>query len=309
MKNKNLAQRGVLDDPTSHVEFLTYVLNEGAKDAEKVKMALSYISNIEKSIGQKDANSNYSITIGFSAKAWPILFPKSPMPQLLKVFPEMKEGPRHFPSTPGDLFFMIKSTRQDLNYQGAKYLRAAFLPIADIIDDVQCFKYLDDRDLIDFVDGTENPKGNERVHWVINEEEPYNGGSYLTVQKYIDRQEKWDALSTEEQEGVIGRTKMDDIEIEDEKKKPYAHNVKSKVTIEGEEKKMFRQNRVFGNSIEHGTMFVGFAADPNVIETSLKQMIFADEKGYYDHLLDFVEARQGMNFFVPPIPFIQEFLE
>ncbi len=306
MNKQLLAQPGALTDPTSFVEYLTLTLTNGASEQRLVAKALGQISNITKSISQKDTTANFSITTGFSANAFPILFPKKPFPSELKIFPEMREADRYFPSTPGDIFFMIKSNRMDLNYQAAKYLNERFAPIARVIDDIQAFKYLDDRDLIDFVDGTENPHNQERIDSVVNMEPNYPGGTYLTVQKYIDRQKKWDALSTEEQEKVIGRTKMDDLELDEEVKPKTAHNVKSKVTIKGKEFKMLRQNRAFGNSIEHGTMFIGFAQSPSVIETSLRQMIFADEQGYYDHLLNFVEARVGINFFVPPKAFMDE---
>ena len=97
---------------------------------------------------------------------------------------------------------------------------------------------------------------------------------------------------------------MDDIEIADEKKKPYAHNVKGKLTINGEEIKMLRQNRSFGNAIEHGTMFIGFIANPEHMTATLKQMITADADGNYDKLLDFVIAKTGANYFVPPQSFL-----
>lgn len=218
----------------------------------------------------------------------------------------MRNGDRFFPSTDGDIFFMIKSSRLDLNIQTAKYLIKFFSTIATTIEDIQGYKYLDDRDLIDFVDGTENPKGDERYNAILMNDGIYKGGSFLTVQKYIDKQDKWDSLSTEDQEHTIGRTKMDDIEISDDKKKPYAHNVKGKLIINGNEIKMLRQNRAFGNALEHGTMFIGFIANPDNMVATLKQMITADEFGNYDKLLDFVVAKTGSNYFVPPQSFLDE---
>jgi putative iron-dependent peroxidase len=172
-----------------------------------------------------------TITIGFSSKGWNSLFPNEPMPDELHPFIELKSADRHFPSTPGDIFVMVKSMRMDLNYQASKYILSIFRPIANITQDIQGYEYLDNRDLIDFVDGTENPKNIERASAVIIDSATYIGGSYLIVQQYFDKQEKWDSLTTEYKEGVIGRTKMGDVEIEEDKKKPYAHNVKSKVMV------------------------------------------------------------------------------
>ncbi|MFV0321378.1 MAG: Dyp-type peroxidase [Alphaproteobacteria bacterium] len=302
------AQNGLLSDPTPHVEYLVFNIHKQPSDAQ-LATALGHISNTEKSIGQKDSDAHLTVTCGFSSSGWDQLFKNFPKPKELHDFIALKDGNREFPATQGDIFFMIKSTRIDLNYQVAKYLKTAFSSFAELIIDIQGFKYLDDRDMIDFVDGTENPKDKKRADAVLIKDDPeYVGGSYLVFQKYIDKHELWDALSTEEQEGVIGRTKFDDIEIDDDKKMPFAHNVKSKVVDEtGEELKMLRQNRPFGNAMEHGTIFVGFAASVKVIEDSLKQMITADEDGNFDHLLKFVDATMGINFFIPPQSFFEKF--
>ena len=194
----------------------------------------------------------------------------------------------------------------DLNYQAAKYLLNFFANIATALEEIQGFKYVDDRDLIDFVDGTEYPQGDLRYNSILVADGVYKGGAFLTIQKYIDKQAKWDAIGTTEQENVIGRTKMDDIEMDDDKKKPYAHNVKGKLIIDGVEIKMLRQNRPFGYAMEHGTMFVGFISNPENMVATLKQMITADENGNYDKLLDFVIAKTGCNYFVPPQNFLDE---
>ncbi|MCG9729955.1 Dyp-type peroxidase [Shewanella sp. Isolate13] len=305
----SLAQPGVLSNPSSHVEYLTFSLLPQVECADAIGDCIASLSGIEKSINQKDLTAGLNISIGFSANAWPKLFPDLPIPSELHAFPEMSNGERHFPSTPGDIFVMIKSERIDLNFQAAKYIRNSFNDIANLIEDIQGYKYLDNRDMIDFVDGTENPVGKERTEAVLVADDValHQGGSYLHVQRYVDRQDQWDKQSTEYQEQVVGRTKMDNVELSDDVKPAWAHNAKSKVEIDGEEIKMLRQNRPYGNALEHGTMFVGFAATPSIIETSLSQMINADEQGHYDRLLDFVEAKTGCLFFMPSTAFLEQF--
>lgn len=304
----SLAQNGVLSNPTSHVEYLTFCLTK-SNAHEYIADSLSQLMVIEKSIRQKGAEPTLTITIGFSSQAWNNLFPEQQQPTELHPFKALENGSRCFPSTSGDIFIMIKSERIDLNFQAAKYLRQAFSEFAELTEDIQGYKYLDNRDMIDFVDGTENPTGEDRNQAVlVTHDQPiHQGGSYLIVQKYVDRQGLWDKQSTEYQEQVVGRTKMDNIELTDEAKPAWAHNAKSKVEIEGEEIKMLRQNRPFGNAMEHGTMFVGFSASPSVIETSLAQMITADENGHYDRLLDFVEAKTGTLYFIPSQAFLNQF--
>ena len=295
-----LSQVGVLTDPATFAEYLTFTLHQDISD-DAVFDALAQLDAIENSILQKDLTSKLSLSWGVSESAWPLVFPQLEKPELLKKFPEMKDGERCFPSTDGDIFIILKSERMDLNYQAAKYIANALAPVANLIEDIQGFKYLDNRDLIDFVDGTENPKNEARIESVVvdKEDSVAFGGSYLTVQRYVDRQSIWDKQSTSYQEQVIGRTKMDNIELSDDAKPVWAHNAKSKVIINDTEVKMLRQNRPYGNAMSHGTMFIGFAKSPEVIEISLKQMIFADDAGHYDRLLDFVVAETGANYFMP----------
>ena len=304
------AQPGALSNPSTHVEYLTFCLkNQTTAREEKIADCLAAINGIEKSINQKDLTAELSMSIGFSANAWPQLFSSSPMPAELHPFKEMSDDGRLFPATGGDIFVMIKSERIDLNFQAAKYIMKSFSQLATLIEDIQGYKYLDNRDMIDFVDGTENPTGEERARAVLvaEDQELHQGGSYLHVQRYVDRQIDWDKQSTEYQEQVVGRTKMDNVELSDLQKPAWAHNAKSKVEVDGLEVKMLRQNRPYGNALEHGTMFIGFAATPSIIETSLSQMIHADEDGHYDRLLDFVDAKTGALYFVPSRTFLDQF--
>ncbi len=293
------SQSGLLSDPNTFAEYLTFSLK--STDVNAIKMALSRISAIEEVIRQQDSTCFLSVLFAVSANAWSRVFPTVACPKELRQFPEMKEEERYFPSTDGDLFFMIKSERMDLNFQCAKYLARALADVAVLTEDIQGFKYLDSRDMIDFVDGTENPVAEARVAAVVVQDdiEIHQGGSYVTVQRYIDDLNKWDRETVEYQEQVIGRSKQDNIEMEDDEKPAWAHTNKAKVVIDDREIRMLRQNRPYGNAMEHGTFFIGFAASPSVIEHSLSTMIYKDENGDYDRLLDFVTAKTGTHYFVP----------
>lgn len=306
----HLAQPGTLTDPTSCVEYLTFVVKEGA-DTEALQEALATALGMEKAIGAKDSSADLSVTFGVSHHGWTQFFPSTEMPKELVPFSGLKDGNRSMPATQGDIFFMVKSHRMDLNFQTAKYIRRAFLGLAELVDDVQGYKYLDSRDMIDFVDGTENPKAQARAETVLVQEdtELHQGGSYLFVQKYIhiDNLLPWDSKPVEYQEKVIGRTKMDDIELPDDQRPAWAHNNKGKVVINDEEQRMFRQNRSFGNAQEHGTMFVGFCATAKTLLAAITQMITADENGDYDRLLDFVKPVTGTLYFCPSQRLIEQF--
>ncbi|UJF16999.1 Dyp-type peroxidase [Vibrio sp. SS-MA-C1-2] len=296
---KALAQPGVVSDANKFVEYLTFMIHRGT-DCTIIQKALNQVAMFERSISQKDLTANLTVSIGVSNHGWNIVLPNIYKPVKLASFTAMEEGSRSFPATDGDLFFMIKSDRIDLNFQLAKYIFKVFGNFSTLVEDIQGFRYLDNRDMVDFVDGSENPTSELRLESILvkDERKVHVGGSYLTVQRYVTKERNWVSQSVAYQEKVIGRTKFDDIELNENDKPAWAHNNKSKVFIDGVEQKILRQNRPYGNALEHGTMFIGFCSEPEVIQLSLKQMIYADELGNYDRLLDFVEAKTGTNYFM-----------
>ncbi len=177
------------------------------------------------------------------------------------------------------------------------------------VDEVHGFRYFDDRDLIGFVDGTENPTGQAAIDaaYVGPEDAVFAGGSYVIVQKYLHDLAGWNALSTEAQERIIGRTKLSDIELDDAVKPPYAHNALAKVVVDGREIKIIRDNMPFGRAAEKefGTYFIGYARSPRTIEQMLENMFVGQPPGNYDRLLDFSVAKTGNLFFVPSATFLE----
>jgi porphyrinogen peroxidase len=177
------------------------------------------------------------------------------------------------------------------------------------IDEVHGFRYFDDRDLIGFVDGTENPSGQTAIDaaYIGAEDTGFAGGSYVIVQKYLHDMTGWNALSTETQERIIGRTKLADIELDDAVKPAYAHNALAKVVVDGKEIKIIRDNMPFGRVTENefGTYFIGYARSPRTIEQMLENMFVGQPAGNYDRLLDFSVAKTGNLFFVPSATFLE----
>lgn len=165
--------------------------------------------------------------------------------------------------------------------------------------------------MLGFVDGTENPEG-QAAHAavLIGDEDPqFAGGSYVVVQKYLHDLATWDALAVEEQERVIGRTKLSDLELPDDVKPVNSHvALTTIVDDDGEEHQIMRFNMPFGTvgAREFGTYFIGYAADPEVIEQMLRKMFSGDPPGNYDRILDFSTAVTGNLFFVPNVEFLDD---
>lgn len=159
------------------------------------------------------------------------------------------------------------------------------------------FRYFDDRDLIGFVDGTENPTAQTAIEaaYIGSEDAQFAGGSYVVVQKYLHDLAGWNALTTEAQERIIGRMKLSDIELDDTVKPTSAHNALTTIVENGKELKIVRDNMPFGRvgEGEFGTYFIGYARSPRTIEQMLENMFVGRPPGNYDRLLDFSVAKTG----------------
>jgi putative iron-dependent peroxidase len=177
------------------------------------------------------------------------------------------------------------------------------------VDEVHGFRYFDDRDLMGFVDGTENPRGEAVVDAVLvgDEDAGFAGGSYVIVQKYLHDLDGWNALPTEAQERIIGRTKLSDIELDDSIKPTSAHNALTTIVENGKEIKILRDNMPFGRAGqgEFGTYFIGYSRSPHTIEQMLDNMFIGRPPGNYDRILDFSRAITGNLFFAPPVTFLE----
>jgi putative iron-dependent peroxidase len=181
------------------------------------------------------------------------------------------------------------------------------------LDEVQGFRYFDERDLLGFVDGTENPRGEAAIEAVLvgDEDADFAGGSYVIVQKYLHDLGAWNTLSTEAQERIIGRTKLSDIELDDSVKPTSAHNALTTIVENGKEVKILRDNMPFGRPAhgEFGTYFIGYSRSPRTIEQMLENMFIGRPPGNYDRILDFSRAVTGNLFFVPSATFLENVTE
>jgi len=198
----------------------------------------------------------------------------------------------------------------DLCFELATQIMARIGSAVSAVDEVHGFRYFDDRDLIGFVDGTENPRGDAATDAVVvGQEDPaFAGGSYVIVQKYLHDLDGWNRLPIEAQERIIGRTKLSDIELDDSIKPTSAHSALTTIEENGKEIKILRDNMPFGRAGqgEFGTYFIGYSRAPGTIEQMLENMFIGRPPGNYDRLLDFSRAVTGNLFFVPSATFLDQ---
>ena len=294
---------------TAAAIFLVVGIEPGGE--ETAHDVLADVSGLVRTVGFRVPGGELSCVVGVGSTAWDRLF-DGPRPAELHPF-EQLAGPRHTaPSTPGDLLFHIRARRMDLCFEFAGQLTRALGDAATVIDEVHGFKYFDERDLMGFVDGTENPTGRaaQTAALVPAERDPdFAGGSYVIVQKYLHDLTAWNRLPVEEQERVIGRTKLDNVELADAVKPADSHVALNTIVDEnGEERQIVRDNMPFGHvgTAEFGTYFIGYSGTPEVTELMLRHMFLGDVPGRTDRILEFSTAVTGTLFFVPSADFLDD---
>ena len=287
--------------------FLVVTINPGDETRTQVLSLCADLSALLRAVGFRDLDGSLSCIIGFSSDAWDRLF-GLPRPAELHPFREIRSGARHAVSTPGDLIFHIRAKRMDLCFELAMQIMARLNNAVTIADEVHGFRYFDERDVLGFVDGTENPIGSTAADAVfIGDEDPaFTGGSYVIVQKYLHNLDTWNKLTTEAQEKIIGRTKVSDIELADSVKPTSAHNALTVIEENGREIKILRDNMPFGRPGhgEFGTYFIGYSRSPRTIEQMLENMFIGRPPGNYDRILDFSTAVTGSLFYIPTASFL-----
>ena len=292
--------------------FLVVTLESSPDSRTIIRSFCGDLPALLRAVGFRDIEAGLSCVLAFGSDAWDRVF-GSPRPAELHPFREIHGGDRHAVATPGDLLFHIRAKRFDLCFELEAQIMARIGHAVSPADEVHGFRYFDDRDLIGFVDGTENPTGQAAVDAVlVGDEDPeFAGGSYVVVQKYLHDLARWNSLSTEAQERIIGRTKLSDIELDDSIKPTSAHNALTTIVEEGKEIKILRDNMPFGRAAqgEFGTYFIGYSRSPKTIETMLENMFIGRPPGNYDRLLDFSRAVTGNLFFAPPVTFLENAAE
>ncbi len=289
--------------------FLVVTINSGSEAVASVQSLCADLAALLRAVGFREPSENLSCIMGFGSEAWDRLF-GAPRPAELHRFREFRDGPRHAVATPGDLLFHIRAERMDLCFELAAQIMARLEGAVTPVDEVHGFRYFDSRDLLGFVDGTENPTGQDAVDaTIIGEEDPgFAGGSYVIVQKYLHDMAGWNALPTEAQERIIGRMKLSDIELDDTVKPSWAHSALTVIEENGREIKIVRDNMPFGQpgQGEFGTYFIGYSRSPRTIEQMLENMFVGRPPGNYDRILDFSRAVTGNLFFVPTATFLED---
>ncbi|MGW0185984.1 Dyp-type peroxidase [Streptomyces sp. NPDC003362] len=294
----------VLGPPGGAAVFLVVTVDPGGEAA--ARETLAELAGWQRAFAFPQPDAGLTCVAGVGAEAWDRLY-GTPRPAALHPFRELA-GPRHHAvSTPGDLLFHIRATRPDVCFALTAEIMKGLRGAATVQDEVHAFAYYDARNLLGFIDGTENPVGPDAAETaLVGDEDPeFRGGSYAVVQKYLHDVAAWEELTTEEQERVVGRAKSTGLELD----APGSHKeVNTVLGPDGGEQRILRAAMPFGRPGrgEFGTYFIAYARDPQITETMLRRMFLGTPAGGPDPLLDFSRAVTGTLFFVPSADLLQD---
>ncbi|HEY5266131.1 MAG TPA: Dyp-type peroxidase [Acidimicrobiales bacterium] len=298
----------VLATLTESAIFLSMTMREGAEN--EVRDLLADVSGLQRTVGFRVPEALLSVVAGVGARAWDRLF-SGPRPRDLHEFHEVRGEKHAAPSTPGDVMFHVRARQMDLCFEVAALIMDRLRGSVVVVDETHGFKYFDERDLLGFVDGTENPVGRAAADAaLVGAEDPdFIGSSYVIVQKYLHDLGAWNGVSDEEQAKIVGRTKLSNVELPDDVKPSNSHvALNTIVDDQGVEHDIVRDNMPFGSVGvgEFGTYFIGYARTPAVTELMLRRMFVGNPPGNYDRILDFSTPVTGTLYFVPTADFLDD---
>jgi porphyrinogen peroxidase len=307
--NEVVLPQTVVGPLTRAAIFLVLCIQQDEDAYTEIREFCAGLSGLIRAVEFRDVEAGLTCVAGFGSEAWDRLF-GAPRPAELHPFREFRSGTRHAVATPGDILFHIRAKRMDLCFELAMQIMDSIGDVVTVADEVHGFRYFDDRDVMGFVDGTENPRGDAAREAAIvgQEDAEFTGGSYVIVQKYIHDLKGWNALPVEMQEKIIGRRKLSDVELSDAEKPAYAHNALTNIEENGQQLQILRDNMPFGRPGhgEFGTYFIGYCRTPRTTETMLENMFVGQPPGNYDRLLDFSRPATGGLFFVPTATFLDD---
>lgn len=281
--------------------FAQYTLLKVTQNPQVVLEQLQALPQLVAELNDSQPGANLAISIAFTKSFWGQL--NVDMPAELIDFPVLGEGDIRAPSSDVDVLLHVHSNRHDLHFYLLRKFMSLVVDNVEIVDETNSYRYLDARDMTDFIDGTENPKNGQRAEVAIIPGGEFAGGSYVMVQRFIHNLPAWNRLSVSAQEKVIGRTKPDSIELDDV---PAASHVgRVDIKEEGKGLKIVRHSLPYGSvSGDHGLLFIAYCNTLHNFKAMLESM-YGVTDGKTDQLLRFTQAVTGAYFFAPSADMLQ----
>ena len=300
------SQIGITQEEGSSAVYLT--LTAGSND-KKLLAACAGAFDFVSTVSRLDPKAKLAVTVSFGSDFWNRISPRA-RPKAFAPLQAMHGAGGEVPSTGGDVFFHIKSLRQDICFEMGTRLVASLRGLATVKEEVTGFTYLDSRDLTGFIDGTQNPKGAERneVALIGSEDSAFAGGSYVLTHRFIHLLSKWSELDPARQERLVGRAKADSAELTGDAKLPTSHISRAETHVNGEELKIVRHSLPYGTvSGDQGLFFIAYAKAPQIFYQMLSRLYGTSGDGLHDEMMEYTRAVTGAVFFTPSLQVLSSF--
>lgn len=303
------AQSVILPLPSDHARFIVLRLKD--LSIEKLKEQLEHLFTSRDRLITQHPQAQIKTAVAFGPELWSILYSQSPagFKQLAPI-----QGSFEMPVVPADVLIHIASARADICFALSQAFFEGIQDQVQVLDERVCFRYFDGRDITGFIDGTENPQfPDDRAEVALLGEDSgiFQDGSFIFAQRYAHNLEKWKKLKVDTQEQVMGRTKLESIELDDEVKPENAHVARTVVEDEeGEEMEILRHSLPYGDGRgDQGLFFIAYTKDLKIIDAMLERMFGTAGDGIHDRLLHFVTPLDGAYYFAPSEELLEEVLE
>ena len=303
------AQSVILPLPSDHARFIVLRLKD--LSIEQLKEQLEHLFTSRDRLITQHPQAQIKTAVAFGPELWSILYSQSPagFKQLEPI-----HGSFEMPVVPADVLIHIASARADICFALSQAFFEGIQDQVQVLDERVCFRYFDGRDITGFIDGTENPQfpDNRAEVALLGENSGiFQDGSFIFAQRYAHNLEKWKKLKVDTQEQVMGRTKLESIELDDEVKPENAHVARTVVEDEeGEEMEILRHSLPYGDGRgDQGLFFIAYTKDLKIIDAMLERMFGTSGDGIHDRLLHFVTPLDGAYYFAPSEELLEEVLE
>ena len=303
------AQSVILPLPSDHARFIVLRLKD--LTLEQLKEKLADLFNTRDRLITQHPHAQIKTAVAFGPELWAQLYAQTPagFQQLQPI-----EGAFQMPAVPADVLIHIASARADICFALSQSFFEGIQDQVDVLDERVCFRYFDGRDMTGFIDGTENPQfPDDRAEVALLGEDAgiFEDGSFVFAQRYAHDLYKWKRLKVDAQEQVMGRTKLESIELNDEVKPDNAHVARTVVEDdEGEEMEILRHSLPYGDGQgDQGLFFIAYTKDLTILDAMLERMFGTSGDGIHDRLLHFVTALDGAYYFAPSEELLETVLE
>lgn len=303
------AQSVILPLPSDHARFIVLRLKD--LSIQQLKEKLENLFSTRDRLITQHPNAQIKTGVAFGPKLWPKLYSQTPegFTQLAPI-----QGAFQMPVVPADIIIHVASQRTDICFALSQSFFEGIQDKVEVLDERVCFRYFDGRDITGFIDGTENPQfPDDRAETALLGEDAgvFADGSFIFAQRYSHNLEKWKKLKVDAQEHVMGRTKLESIELDDDVKPENAHVARTVIENEqGEELEILRHSLPYGDGQgDQGLFFIAYTKDLTRIDRMLLRMFGTSGDGIHDRLLHFVTALDGAYYFAPSEELLEELLE